>query len=327
MGLLTSLLFAGEVTFTFLKSVLLFTERGSMRRKFAAVICFVAESVIGVVLSSLLAMQFWGASSVELAKLKAGVILIMCTELLSVITEGQIIRLKVINAERAESGHGSTRRLIVKWLTFVSAEVVLLTIFILSLSKDVGDPQNYFGDRRYTYLILFLANASMMTLSCVFSRRLHLRAMSHVAYFVLGVSVALIFLYGGWFSNDCGGWGAGPNCSPTPTFAEFTISTSISIFSASISTLLTAISSWGLPDVRSGYQIDMEHVKMFETVSLGMTWAAISMGLAQVNAKIVLQVMHTVLPQTGAIVIPFILSFITASLSKSEKNCTANDEV
>ncbi len=66
---------------------------------------------------------------------------------------------------------------------------------------------------------------------------------------------------------------------------------------------------------------------MFETVSLGMTWAAISVGLEIVNATIVLQVMHTVLPQTDAIVIPFLLSYITASLSKSERNCTADDEV
>ncbi len=72
-----------------------------------------------------------GESAVNFSVGKAGVILIMCTEFIFVKTKGQLIRLKVVNSKRTESGHGSTRRRIMKWLAFASFEVSLLVIFIL----------------------------------------------------------------------------------------------------------------------------------------------------------------------------------------------------
>ncbi len=248
---------------------------------------------------------------------------IMWTELISLINEEQIIPLKVINEKRTESGHGSNRRPIVTWPGFVSSEVIFLIVFVLALSWDFGDPENDFGVRRYAHLVFFFANASMMTISCFFSKRLHLRVIYHVVYFLLGVTVAMIFLYGGWFSKDCGGWGARLNCTFTSTHFEFTIPNSIAIFSLSVSASLTAILHG---DCRTCAEV-ARACENVEKVSLGMTWVAISMGLAQVNANLVLQVMHTVLAQNGANFIPFLLQYIAASLSKSERKCTADDDV
>ncbi len=71
--------------------------------------------------------------------------------------------------------------------------------------------------------------------------------------------------------------------------------------------------------MKPGSNIHKEHLELFETATLGVTWTSITLGIAKekVYKNFVRQVMLTILPQTGVIIIPFVFAYIWASFKGS----------
>ncbi len=314
--LLPKYLVFGEVTFTMLKSITLCIKKRNWCLNVFTVFCYVVESIFGIIISFLLAANAWIFSSQASTdfSIPAGVIIILITELVSVVTEGSLIRSKLKNAEARHEYQGKLRRNLVKWLAFTFGTGTLTYPLVRPLLKVHFEfysniPKYYLS----TTIMFLLCNVIFMTLSCLKPSRIHVRLAVSVCYLGIAVLATLLLLF------QKGEYPYGNFNLKAPA--------AVGVFSAALSSDCTAVSAWGLPNIDHRHALNVEHVKMFETVSFGTAGPAIIMGMNDENQESLLQIVMTILPQAGAVFIPFLVSYAVAQIKRfAAKRAVAEKE-
>lgn len=296
---LTTVLFTCELLFLGLKSLALMSKRDSINR-YVAVPCFIIETCLGFVLSSLFVKFAWHST----VAIRGIACMIIGIEVMCVVSEAMLVYIKVRGTSRELAPH-QWGRTAIKWLCF-GFGLLPPSIQIESAARL----QTYGALSRGIAVSVQGAMVFLALVSCILSSKEHhlrIRMLLVAAFFAFFSLAAFVFSY-----------------LPRPIAAQqMTAEQLFSIIDANdntnpiwvacaaliLTTFFTPFAFWRLPDLAE-HPLHLAHVLAAETAIFGVAPAVLLLGLVDAPAVwVVRQFMFTVFPISVALAGPLLFSF------------------
>lgn len=303
----TQVLFLCEIVFTLLKGSLLVKTCRGRNCKRAIYFFFAMESLAGIGLIALFAREvllFWKSN--KNATVLSAMILVLFTELFTILTEAMVIRARLGDRRTTETRAGKVVRAVLKAIAFFcSTGITSFALYAEIVEASVSSQTT--SQRRSGIAILSAALAVnvLILLICLFcSSFLKTRAnISILCVATVSISSILSALLSLFEVRPRGRVGF-----------DFPMHTTLAIFFLASGTFSSAVSTWFMPVLLS--KIETSHVDVLETTALSVIGPAVIIGISRVLTTNALHVLLTILPQSGALVAPLVLSYAISMFRK-----------
>lgn len=303
----TQVLFLFEIVFTLLKGSLLLNSCPGKNCRRVIFLFFALESLAGISLSVLFArevLSYWQTK--KNTTVVAALVLVLFTELFTILTEAMVIRARIGNRKITETRAGKAIQALLRVSGFICSTGIVC--FALYVEVAQGNISNRTTSQSRTVIGILSAavavNVIILVLSAVIPSYLKTRANMSI----LCVATASIFSIVSALNDLFEGRPRGR------VGFDFPLHVILAIFFLASGTLSSAISAWFMPVMQS--EIEAAHVAVLETAALSVIGPAVIIGMSSIFTVNALHVLLTILPQSGALVAPLVLSYLITRFRK-----------
>ena len=288
---------ATELVFTAAKAATLMLNLDRRIWKACAIVCFIVESVLGITVTTWLAIIVFSPPEIGLS---IGVIVIVFTEVFSVACEFTIIRRKVLKIEAPPPTVWAKRtRQVIKYIAFVGCALVSIVFVCID--------NRHFSSLTTTIITLVLfCSLTVVGLSMFAAKRTTLRALFAIFIILFFSTFAVVRPYFRTLSHDAAHSFRGP-----PQF-DFNNGETAAIFLAAVGTFLVVLAAWRIPDLSIESDPEAANVIVLEIAFFAVTVPLLTLSavVSDIGIEAVKLIILTVLPQSMVIIGPICFVYL-----------------